>query len=188
MKAHKMFITAAFTTLLFLNVGTIKADGQLLIKANEGACKLSIDGSEVATIKADGVYKATVGRGEHLLEAVSLSGYFKWAQTVEVTSDDQKVIHISKMNLAVEEDVAVKAAFEGKIFAKVETYSYNRAYLLFSNCEMADPSVPYAEQVKFVNPKIFRVCKKPHDGPLVVIEFRGANYYIPLRQLKFHEN
>lgn len=104
-------LVITLTAAVFLTSAATDARAQLLIKNDEHPCKLSIDGEEVATIKANGVYRANIGSGEHLLEAVSLDGYYKTEQTVKVGNPQQQVI---KLSLTPDYEKLIRAAYEGK--------------------------------------------------------------------------
>jgi len=67
--------------------------GTLLLRTDVD-CTVSIDGEEVAQLKAGEAKKAEVGLGEHLVEAVSGDVNNKWEKTISVESSAQKVVTI----------------------------------------------------------------------------------------------
>jgi len=67
---------------------------EMLVQADDHPVKLSIDGSQVGTIDSNGFQKFGVSRGEHVVRAESLDGYYEWQEITNVETDAQKVIKL----------------------------------------------------------------------------------------------
>src|SRR5262245_54689312 len=174
---HKMAFTFTFLVLLFATAGAIDAMAQLLIKADENSCKLSIDGEAVATIKANGVYKANVGTGEHLLEAVSLDGYRKVELTVKIENSEQKVI---KLQLTPNYEKIAKDAYEGRL-----TVSMIETKPLYKECSSSGSNygdIPAGTRINIASSQIFS-CGGSRNS--FKVAYNGFVGYIFIHQVEF---
>jgi hypothetical protein len=157
-----------FSTVAFLTSAATDARAQLLIKNDERSCKLSIDGEEIATMKANGVYRANIGIGEHLLEAVSLDGYYKTEQTVKVENSQQQVV---KLSLTPDYEKLIRAAYEGKF---IVTMAKEGSLWSDTGCYNLDHDlgdIPSGAIVKIINPQRLTCTLKDLGGAR--IEYKG---------------
>jgi hypothetical protein len=161
-------LVITFTAAVFLTSAATDARAQLLIKNDERPCKLSIDGEEVATMKANGVYRANVGMGEHLLEAVSLDGYYKTEQTIKVGNSQQQVI---KLSLTPDYEKLIRAAYEGKFIVTLKEEKYLWSDTGCYELDFALGEVPRGTILRIIAPQRLLCTGKGNGGAKV--EYKG---------------
>jgi len=164
---RKTALGIIFAAVAFLTVAATDARAQLLIKNDERPCKLSIDGGEVTTIQASGVYRANVGTGEHLLEAVSLDGFYKTEQTVKVGNSQQVI----KLNLAPDYEKLIRAAYEGKFIVSLKDKSYLWSDTGCYELDFALGEVPTGRILRIIAPQRLTCGYKTYGGAKV--EYNG---------------
>lgn len=179
MKAiHKTLLLISFAGAVLAGTAA-NARAQLLIKNDDRPCKLSIDGKEVATIQASGVYSASVRPGEHLLEAVSLDGFY----TIELTLKTTNAQQIIKLTLRPDRRRLVRGAYEGKLVVSLS----EREYLWSdASCYKLDHDIgeiPGGTFLRVIDAGILKCPSSDYGG--VKVEYKGHVGWISELSLAF---